>query len=109
MHLTPSEKEALAEFMPALRRALGKDLIEARLFGSRARGDRHVDSDLDIALIVTAAGRARRYEIYDLAYDIELKSGVSLAPLVIEKARLEQLRKRERLIAHDLDHEGIAL
>jgi len=108
-HLTASEKLALGEFLPALRQALGKDLLEVRLFGSRARGDRHEDSDLDVAIVVTEAGRTRRNEIYDLAFDIQLQSGVNLAPLVIEISRLDELRERELLIAHDLDQEGIAL
>jgi predicted nucleotidyltransferase len=108
-HLTTAEYGALGEFLPAVRSLLGADLIEIRLFGSRARGERQDDSDLDVALVVSAAGRVKRYEVYDLAFDIQLKTGVALAPLVIEKSRLDELRERERLLAQDLDREGISL
>ena len=88
---------------------LGPELKAARLFGSRARGEGHEFSDLDVALIVSAAGRARRYAIYDVAFDIGLAHGVQLAPLVIEETRLAHLRQRERLIAREIDSEGISL
>jgi predicted nucleotidyltransferase len=83
--------------------------VEARLFGSRARGEGHEDSDLDVALIVTAPGRQRRGQVYDLAFDVMLAHGVDLAPLVIARERLDELRRRERLLALDLDREGIPL
>ena len=108
-HLTPAERLALEEFMEGTRRLLGADLCEARLFGSRARGEGHEDSDVDVAVVVTAAGRARRYEVYDLAFDVLLRTGIDIAPSVIEQARLEELRSRERLIAAAIDHEGIPL
>ncbi len=108
-HLTPAEQSALAELLPALRALLGPDLLEARLFGSRSRGEGHPGSDLDVALVVTGRGRARRYEAYDEAYDIGLRWGVDVALLVLERARLEELRARERLLATELDRDGVVL
>jgi len=108
-HLTPAETSALAEFVPAARRALGAELFEIRLFGSRARGEGSDDSDLDVALVVSAAGRRRRYDVYDLAFDIGLQHDVALAPLVIDRAHLDDLRGRELLFPRELDREGIVL
>ncbi|MBI2892146.1 MAG: nucleotidyltransferase domain-containing protein [Deltaproteobacteria bacterium] len=108
-HLTPAERAALKEFLSEARAALGADLIEARLFGSRARGEGTAESDVDVALVVTWADRGRRHALYDLAFDVGLRHGVSLAPLVLEQDRLEELRSRERLLAHDLDREGIPI
>jgi predicted nucleotidyltransferase len=108
-HLTPAERAALVEFTASARRLLGPDLLDLRLFGSRARGEGDEDSDVDVALIVTAAGRARRYEVYDLAFDLQLRTGIDIAPSVIELARLEELRARERAIAAAIDDEGVPL
>lgn len=108
-HLTPAEQAALEAFVRRARELLGSDLIHAKLFGSRARGEGDEQSDLDVALVVTPRGRARRGEIYDLAFDVLLAHGVEVAPAVIESSRLDELRRRERLIALDLDREGIAL
>lgn len=84
-------------------------LKEARLFGSRARGEGHEHSDLDVALIVADGGRLVRHRIYDLAFDVGLAHGVELAPLVLEESRLAQLRSRERHLARALDVEGVPL
>lgn len=80
-----------------------------RLFGSRARGEGSSHSDIDLAVVVSEAGRARRRAVYDLAFDVGLAHGVQLAPLVIDEQRLDALRARERLIARDIDVEGIML
>jgi predicted nucleotidyltransferase len=109
LSLTPAERLATDEFTTAVRALLGNDLHEIRLFGSRARGEGTPESDLDLALIVTAAGRARRYEVSDLAFDIGLRHSVLLAPTVITRERLDDLRARERRFAADLDREGVRL
>ena len=108
-HLTPAEDAALAEFVRAARARLGAELCDAVHFGSRARGQGDEDSDLDVALIVSAAGYACRRELHDLAFDIGLAHGVMLAPTVIEKARLDELARRERRFAAELARDGIRL
>lgn len=107
--LSATETAALREFIARARGLLGSDLRSARLFGSRARGEGHERSDLDIALLVTPEGHARRHLLYDLAFDVGLAHGVELAPLVLEERRFEELKDRERLIARDIESEGIPL
>jgi len=108
-HLRLVEAAAVAELVDAARAMLGPELIEVRLFGSRARGEGDEESDVDLALIVTARGRARRREIYDVAYEVGLRRGVDLAPLLIERGRLDDLRARERFFAAELDRDGVVL
>jgi predicted nucleotidyltransferase len=107
--LSASEASALGEFMAAARALLGADLRRAVLFGSRARGEGHEWSDLDIALIVAPGGRARRHAVYDLAFDIGLTHGVQLAPVVFEEPQFQALKDRERLIARAIELEGMPL
>jgi predicted nucleotidyltransferase len=107
--LSASEQAAVRAFVDRAREMLGADLREIRLFGSRARGQGREDSDVDLAVIVTEAGRARRHTLYDLAYDVGFAHRVELAPLVIEERRLDELRARERLLAREIDTDGIRL
>jgi len=107
--LTPAERAAIGEFASGARARFGPDLIELRLFGSRARGEGSAESDLDVACIVTDTGRARRHELQDLAYDVGLRHGVLVAAMVISAAVLDGLRERERRLALDLDREGVVL
>ena len=107
--LSPGEAAAIRQFVARVRELLGTELRHVRLFGSRARGEGHEHSDLDIALIVAPGGRARRYAVYDLAFDVGLEHSVHLAPLVLEEQQLQELRRRERLVALDIEREGIKL
>jgi uncharacterized protein len=107
--LSASEAAAIHEFVAAAREMLGPSLRAVRLFGSRARGQGHEHSDLDLALIVEPGGRARRYAVYDLAFDIGLVHGVELAPHVVEEPHFLELKRRERRIALEIEAEGIPL
>jgi predicted nucleotidyltransferase len=107
--LSPAEIVGVRSFLAGVRALLGEDLVEARLFGSRARGEGRDDSDVDIALIVTPRGRVQRYAVYDIAFDLGLTHGVPLAPLVLAEDTVEALRRRERRLAADLDRDGIPL
>jgi len=109
LSLTPAERLAVEEFTKEVRALLGSDLRRILLFGSRARGEGTADSDLDLALVVTAHGRTLRYQVSDLAYDIGLRHGVDLAPTVITQEALDDLRARERRFATDLDRDGVPL
>jgi predicted nucleotidyltransferase len=107
--LSASEQAALEEFARLVRRELGPDLLELRLFGSRARGEGHAESDLDVAVMVVDGARARRYAVYDAAHDTSLRHGVLIAPTVIEQGALQELRDSERLFARELERDGVAL
>jgi predicted nucleotidyltransferase len=107
--LTPAERAAVDELVAGARAILGDEIRDVRLFGSRARGEGTADSDVDVALVVTAEGRRRRREVQDLAFDIGLRRGIALAPLVVDEAVLAEMRERELRFALDLEREGIPL
>jgi uncharacterized protein len=108
-HLSSTEKEALADFLGRVRALLGEELLEARLFGSRARGEGGEDSDLDVALIVTPRGRELRREIHGLTFDTTYGFGVEVEPLVITEEQLRELVDRELSIGAALEQEAVAL
>lgn len=67
-------QSAVEEFVSRTRAALGENLLDVRLFGSRARGDSQPDSDIDIALIVEAVRRQAEDVATDIAFDINVAS-----------------------------------
>jgi predicted nucleotidyltransferase len=46
--LKPTDTAALEEFLRSLGSALGKNLLETKLFGSKATGKDQPDSDIDV-------------------------------------------------------------
>ena len=107
--LTVGERTALHEFLERLRELPQIELKSARLFGSRARGEGHEHSDLDVAIVLARDARRHRHRIHDLAFDVGFVHGVTLAPLVLDESRLAELRERELRLARVLDTEGIPL
>lgn len=74
------------------------------LFGSRARGDNDFDSDIDIAVIVPGnelTFREKRIlskKLINITYDIELKTGLVINPLVLSVSEYNKTASSSELI-----------
>lgn len=109
VRLSPGEKEALFTFIRKLKEQFGKEVVKIILFGSRARGEGHVESDLDVAVLLEEENSRIRKEIYDLASDIFLEHDINISPFVMSKEKFEWLKAIERGIALEIEKEGIVL
>ena len=72
-------------FAAQLKRILGDKLSKVILYGSYARGDFKPNSDIDIMILVKLSDadiKQVENEIYDLAYDIELETGINISPII---------------------------
>ena len=105
----PRIRAALAAFAEQLRRRLGDRVIDLRLFGSRARGTAHGESDVDIAVVLDGADWRTRCEVIDLATDIGLESDLELSPTVFDRPTWERFRGEQRPLVADIEREGIPL
>ena len=52
MDLSPDEKHVLDAFCARVRETFGARVHRLALFGSRARGDSNLDSDIDVCVVV---------------------------------------------------------
>lgn len=78
------------EFIKEIQKILGSRLKKVILYGSYARGDYNKQSDVDIMILSDLSFKEieeYRDIISDIAYDIELDTGVILSPVIknIEK------------------------
>lgn len=78
------------EFIKQIQKILGSRLKKVILYGSYARGDYNKQSDVDIMILADLSFKEieeYRDRISDIAYDIELDTGVILSPVIknIEK------------------------
>jgi predicted nucleotidyltransferase len=70
--MSPAEREALDDYVAAVRRHYGDRLVDILVFGSRARGDAKADSDVDLAVVLQDGNWSFWKEkafLADLAYD----------------------------------------
>lgn len=108
-HLSELERQGIGQFVSRVRANIGDNLISMRLFGSRARGEGSENSDLDVLVLVKTLDIQIKHAIWDIANDIFLDTWINISPLVTTEADFKKLVDRERLIAKDIEKEGIPL
>jgi len=109
MALSTEEKSALKSFKILLKQILGKQLIELKLFGSKARGDDRPNSDMDVLIIVATDDWHIRDKVYDVATDVLLQMDVCISPKVISKSRFVQLCKEGTSFIHNVSKDAITV
>ncbi|MFA4874311.1 MAG: nucleotidyltransferase domain-containing protein [bacterium] len=107
--LSPAEDAALRLFLERIKQDLGASLKKVVLFGSRARGKGHEDSDIDVLVLVDEMSLEKKHLVWDIACDILLDTEIDISPLCMSEAHFTALHDHERLIAKDIDEEGIPL
>ena len=86
--LKSKDAEALREFLDRLRQVLAINLIEVKLFGSKATGKDQRDSDIDVLVAVENGGVEIEDQVLEIAFDVNLKHDVYVSPRVIDRATL---------------------
>ena len=109
MALLSAETAALTDLRRWLEGRFDRRFLELRLFGSRARGEGHPESDLDVLVVVDGLTGAERREVGHFSGDLLTRHGVLVAPLTLSAAEIDHLRARERRIAVEIDRDGIPL
>ncbi len=82
--LDPSTERAARAFLIAIGKLY--PVLGAVVFGSRARGDHTADSDTDLAVLLPGVHGSTvntMLEMIDVAYEVELESGIVVSPLPI--------------------------
>jgi predicted nucleotidyltransferase len=82
---------------------------DIRLFGSWARNEARIDSDIDVAVLVDRKNLATMKTVSEIASDLSLASDHFLSAVVIE-SESHQRGKREGYPFHlQIEREGISL
>ena len=107
--LSPIELETIGKYIHRASDRYGNNLGQVILFGSRARGEGDEESDIDMAVIITAGDRHVRRELLDLATEIWLETGIKISPLILSSEEFETLSRMGMGIIATIQKEGIKL
>ena len=100
------EKKILLDF----KRAIGERLPVTRiiLFGSRARGDADIDSDMDVLVVIDTDDIAgARRVASECAWESSLGTGIVLSPVVSSAQNWEYGPERMSLLSKAVRSQGI--
>jgi predicted nucleotidyltransferase len=107
--LSSNEQQAVTEFLELLHESYPECVMQTALFGSKARGDGHQWSDIDILVVVDRDDWRFSHAISTLAADVSLKYDVLIGPRVIGQERWQQMEKFHSGLHRNIIAEGIAL
>ena len=93
------------EFASKIREKL--DEASIIVYGSRARGDNELFSDMDICIIVNELNKKIREIIFTIAWEIGFKENVVIVPLIFEKKEWEESPMLESPIYKNIQREGV--
>ena len=109
MLLEKQEEKALKRFQEILTQQFGSEISSIRLFGSKARGDSHAKSDIDILVVTQKDDWRLKERIGKVATAILLDYGVYLSLKVMGQAFQQKLLYVGSPFMRNVMSEGVAL
>jgi len=106
--MSTTEKALLIRFRELVSRRLA--IHQLTLFGSRARGDADVDSDMDVLIVLEGPADVESEEYVRLcAWETGFEEGVVVVPVTVSRAEWEDGPLSSSLLALAVEKEGVTV
>ena len=105
--LSAQEERIVQTFATRVREQFPEEVRDVRLFGSKARGDHHVGSDIDVLVIAGSDDWRLHDKIRQVGYALDENVDYRLSIQVISEKRFEYARNRHFQFATSVLEEGI--
>lgn len=103
------EVEALEAFLNRVFDEHPTRIDRVVLFGSKARGDHHAGSDLDVLLVADTDDWRFKHAVSTIAADIGLEYDVLIDARVIGHERWERMKQEGFSLYENISREGVPL
>jgi len=107
--LTAAEHQALGQFRVTLGSLLKDNLVSVRLFGSRARAEGTLESDLDVLVVLREKNPRICRQIVEVALDADLAYGTNLAPMILTVDEYNKNRQIGSPFYRNVERDAVAL
>ena len=108
-YLTKTEKRALQEFKRKITQKLAGEILELKLFGSKARGDYKKTSDIDVFIVLKEARKRQSDIIYDTVTQIAIDYGVYLSVKIFSLKEFQYFSSIPTIFMETISKESISL
>ena len=105
--MTPRDYNIARELKKRLAEAV--ELLDFKVYGSRARGDDDEFSDLDVFIEVASLDRKAKDLISDITWEVGLENSIVISPLIFTSNEIENSPLRASPILININEEGIRL
>ena len=101
------EQPILQEFKRRVEQRFPGELVRVVLFGSKARGDASVESDIDLLTVVRSEDWKLGDDVRDIGYELEIAHGVVLSIQVMGQRQYQELKARGSTFLEQVEQEGL--
>lgn len=102
-------KKTIDEFVRKTRNILKDNLLEGYLFGSAARNENKIDSDVDILFIVKKYNPQLRKSLSFLASEYSINQNVLISPILKDNDTWQKNKKHDTLFFNEIMKDGLKL
>jgi predicted nucleotidyltransferase len=103
--LLDSERTALAELKRSLEERF--ELVDFRIFGSKARGEAAPDSDIDVMIEIEDYNPVSESEIDDIVFKINLEHDCLISVVIFGRREIEEGPLGESSLYRVIEREGV--
>lgn len=111
VQLRGAEREIIDRYRRALKDRFPEAVSEMILFGSRARGKDHPDSDLDLLIVLKTQDPRLKREVLDLAWETMFSHDfkVFISPIVFFKRDYDRYRGWNSSFLENVSRDAVRL
>ena len=84
-------------------------LVDFKVFGSRARGNADEYSDMDVFLEVESLDKNLKERISDIAWEVGFENYIIISTLIFTRGEIENSPLRASPIVHNIAEEGVTV
>jgi hypothetical protein len=107
-NLSSGDRIAIEEYIHIICRFPDR-ILSVVLFGSKARRDDDIESDIDLLVLVDVQNNELTRELWHIASDVSLKYNVVLSPHVFGQKRWAETRRIRMPLYRAIETDGVPL